>query len=404
MKILVVSQYFYPELFRVNTLCRELVTRGHDVTVLTGYPQYPQCKIYDGYGFNIPYDKEWHGVKIERIKARPRGKTPFGLLLNCWSFVKEGKKWVKRCGEKFDVMYVFGNSPVTVALPAVAYKEKFGTPLLFNVQDLWPEAVEATLGVHNRLIISKINKIVNKIYMASDRVLCSSRGYAENIARRGIDRKKLVFWPQFCLQPDLDGMTKPEIYSDDTFNIVFTGNIGGSQGLDTLIDAAVRLKSEKIKWYLVGDGRAKESLQKAVTRNGLDDKVIFVGKVSESEANRYVHFADCAYLSFKKEALFDITIPAKLQTYLACGTPILAAADGESAEIIREAGCGTAVPPAEPDKLAEAAREMAGLSAEQLSDMGDKARRHYREYYTVDLLLEQLEKIMKEVCHENTAN
>jgi len=120
MKILVVSQYFYPENFRVNALCEELVRRGHDVTVLTGYPQYPQGKIYDGYGFGVPYEKEWNGVRIERVKVRPRGKTPVGLLLNCYTFVSQGKKWVRKCKEKFDAVYVFEVSPVTVGLPAAS--------------------------------------------------------------------------------------------------------------------------------------------------------------------------------------------------------------------------------------------------------------------------------------------
>ena len=197
MKILVITQYFYPETFRVNTLCIELAKRGHDVTVLTGFPQYPQGKIYDGYGFRKPYQKEWNGIKIERIKMRPRGKTPIGLLLNCWSFVLEGKKWVKRCNIRYDAVYVFEVSPVTVGLPAVAYKKKFDTPIFFNVQDLWPENVEVVLGIHNKFVISVINKIVDKIYSASDRVLCASNGFVQNIAARGVSREKLVFWPQF---------------------------------------------------------------------------------------------------------------------------------------------------------------------------------------------------------------
>ncbi len=182
MKILIVTQYFYPETFRVNTLCEELVKRGHDVTVMTAYPQYPQGKIYDGYGFDKPYDKDLFGAKIERVKTRPRGKTPLGLLLNCYTFVRSGEKWVKKCKEKYDAIYVFEVSPVTVGLPAVAYKEKFGTPIFFNVQDLWPENVEVVLGIHNRLVIGTINKIVDKIYTASDKILCSSNSIVRNIA------------------------------------------------------------------------------------------------------------------------------------------------------------------------------------------------------------------------------
>ncbi len=392
MKILIISQYFYPETFRVNTLATELVKRGHKVTVLTGYPQYPQGKIYDGYGFDKPYEKEWNGVKIERIKMRPRGKTPLGLLLNCYSFVAEGKKWVKKCNEKFDVVYVFEVSPVTVGLPAVAYKEKFGTPIFFNVQDLWPENVEIVLGIHNKLIIGAINKIVDKIYLASDKILCSSNSFVENIANRGVPRDKLVFWPQFCTEPNFENVTKPECYSDEYFNIVFTGNIGEAQGLDLLIDAAIKLKDTNVRWFLVGDGRAKERLERRVMEEKLEVIVSFVGKVSEEEANRYIHFADCAYLSFKKNKLFDMTLPAKLQSYMACGTPILAAAGGESACVVSEAKCGF-VCEQSADTIAKIINEKL-LFHKELHIMRHNAREYFQSNYNLDFVIGRFESFL----------
>ncbi len=393
MKILVITQYFYPETFRVNTLVTELVNRGHDVTVLTGYPQYPQGKIYDGYGFNKPYDKVWNGARIERIKMRPRGKTPLGLLLNCYTFVREGAKWVKRCSERYDAIYVFEVSPVTVGLPAVAYKKKFGTPIYFNVQDLWPENVEIVLGIHNKLVIGAINRIVDKIYSASDKILCSSNSFVENIAQRGVSRDKLVFWPQFCTEPDLSKITKPECYSSEYFNIVFTGNIGEAQGLDLLVDAAERLIDTKVRWFLVGDGRAREKLQKRVTEKNLSEVVTFVGKVSEEEANRYIHFADCAYLSFKKNKLFDMTLPAKLQSYMACGTPILAAAGGESARIVNEAQSGF-VCEQDADKLANTVRNYV-MQSNKLDSMRINAKYYFNDHFAMNFVVDQLENMMK---------
>ncbi len=394
MNILIVTQYFHPETFRVNTLCAELVKRGHKVTVLTGYPQYPQGKIYDGYGFKIPYETEWEGARIERIKMRPRGKTPFGLLMNCYSFVREGKKWVKKCSEIFDAVYVFEVSPVTVGLPAVAYREKFGTPVFFNVQDLWPENVEIVLGIRNRMVIGVINRIVDKIYGASTKILCSSRSFVENIAARGVPREKLVFWPQFCTEPRLEGASKPACYSDEHFNIVFTGNIGEAQGLDLLIDAAVQLKNSRVRWYLVGDGRARERLEKRVAENHLEHIVTFIGRVSEEEANRYIHFADCAYLSFQKNQLFDMTLPAKLQSYMACGTPILAAAGGESARVVQEARCGF-VCDQDADRLADIIQNRVLLS-EETEDMRARAKAYFTEHFAMDKIIGELETMMRE--------
>lgn len=395
MKILVITQYFYPETFRVNALCTELVKRGHDVTVMTGYPQYPQGKIYEGYGFNKPYESTWNGVHIERIKMRPRGKTFIGLLLNCYSFVSQGKKWVSKCKEKYDVIYVFEVSPVTVGLPAVAYKKKFSTPIVFNVQDLWPENVEIVLGIHNKLIIGNINKIVDKIYCASDKILCSSNSFVENIFSRGVPREKLMFWPQFCKEPILNNVSKPECYSNDFFNIVFTGNIGEAQGLDLLVDAANELKGINVKWYIVGDGRAKSRLKAKVADKNLEDYIIFIDKVSEEEANRYIYYADCAYLSFQKNKLFDMTLPAKLQSYMACGTPVIAAAGGESARVIKEAECGF-VCNQDVDELINIVKK-AVVSSDELQKMRQNSKTYFKEHFSVDLIIDQLEKIMNDV-------
>ena len=403
MKILVITQYFYPETFRVNSLCVELVNRGHEVTVLTGFPQYPEGKIYDGYSFHKDYEHEWQGVAIERMKVLPRGKTPIGMLLNCLTFVIEGKKWVKRCTERYDAIYVFDVSPVTVGLPAVEYKKKFGTPIFFNVQDLWPENVEVVLGIHNKLMIGQINKIVDRIYSASDKILCSSNGFVENIQSRGVPAEKLVFWPQFCDEPDFTNAMKPEIYSDNDFKIVFAGNIGEAQGLDLLFDVAVLLKDrDDIKIYLVGDGRARKRLEEKARREKLDN-IIFVGKVSVSEADRFIHFADCAYLSFKDNALFDMTIPAKLQSYLACGTPVLAVAGGESRDIVMKNGCGCYCE-RNAEKIIASIEQLRADPQERLS-MRCRAKTYYRNHFRLCTLIDILEVYFREaqfVAKQNT--
>ena len=397
MKILIVSQYFYPENFRVNTLARELVLRGHDVSVLTAYPQYPGGVIFEGYGFDVPYEKQWHGVRIHRVKTYPRGKGPLGLLRNCLSFVVSGNRWVKQCQEKFDAVYVFEVSPVTVGLPAVAYHKKFGTRVFFNLQDLWPENVHEVLGIRFPPLTWAINRVVDTIYGHSHRILCASRSFAENLKNRGVPESKLVFWPQFCLEPDREGLEKPAVYTEDTFNIVFTGNLGDAQGLDLMVEAAARLKGSGIRWYLVGDGRARERLEAKVREAGLQEDVIFMGRVSESEANAYAIFADCAYLSFQDKALFHMTIPAKLQTYLACGAPVLAAAGGESAAIVRDSGCGIAVPP-QVDSLVAAALEIRDKTPQQRRAMAEAARKCFETNFSMKDLVDRLEAMMEEDC------
>ena len=395
MRILVFSQYFYPESFRINTLCRELVTRGHDVVVVTGYPQYPGGVIYEGYGFDKPFEKIWNGVHIERVKAHPRGRSSIGLLRNCISYVTSANKWVKQCATEFDVVFVFEVSPVTVGLPALAYKRKFGVPIYFNLQDLWPENVHEVLGIRFPPLTWVINRIVDKIYNGSDKILCASNGFVNNLRDKGVPEEKLVFWPQFCLEPNLANAVKPAIYTEGTFNIVFTGNIGDAQGLDIMIEAARELKGEGVRWYLVGDGRAKHRLEKLVREYGVEDEVIFVGRVSESEANVYVHFADCAYLSFTNNKLFNMTLPAKLQTYLACGAPILAAAEGESAAIIEQAKCGKSVPP-EVHALVDGVKDLLRTSVEERMRYSENARKYFNENFTMQKLVDELLFIMSE--------
>lgn len=389
MNILVVSQYFYPENLRINSLCTELAARGHKVDVLTGYPQYPQGRIYDGYGFKIPYEKNWNGVTVHRVKTYPRGRTPLGLLNNCVSFVCSGERWVKKCRTKYDAVYFFGISPLTSALPAISYGKKFDVPVYVNIQDLWPDNVEHVLGVHNRIILGVLDRMMDRIYAGSRKLLCSSEGFVRRLSERGVAAEKLAYWPQFCEEPDFERLEKPECFADD-FNIVFAGNIGEAQGLDLLVDAAELMKNERVRWYLVGDGRAAMRLRKRVEEAGLCEKVIFVGKKTEHEANCYVRYADCAYLSFADNPIFDMTIPAKLQTYLACGVPILAAAGGESARLVQSNHCGVTAE-RNADSVCAAVRTLMECDSGELRQ---NSRRCYEENFTKKQLIDMLEGIM----------
>jgi len=395
VKILVFSQYFYPENFRINALCQELVRRGHAVTVVTGYPQYPLGRLYDGYGFDIPYETSWNGVTIRRVKVHPRGKGLAGMLRNTMDYVVEAEKWVKNCRERFDAVYVFEVSPVTVGLPAAAYKKKFHVPMFFNLQDLWPENVEEVLGIRFAPVTWCINRIVDRIYTASDKILCTSQGFTKNLRSRGVAPQKLVYWPQFCPDVCLEGAQRPEIYPEDTFNIVFAGNLGDAQGLDLMVEAAKALKGSPIRWFLVGDGRARARLEQKVQSCGVTEEVTFVGRVDAWDADRYVHFADCAYLSFQDNRLFNMTLPAKLQTYLACGTPILAAAGGESAQLVGENGIGLVCPP-RLEELVETARRAAAMTDDQRRAMSQAARAFYEANFTMDRLVTILEQMLAE--------
>lgn len=393
MKILVVTQYFFPENFRINTLCIELKNRGHKVTVLTGYPQYPKGKIYDGYGFTKKYDKNWNGLNLERVKILPRGKTPIGLFLNCFSTVWAGNYWAKRTKEKFDIVYVYGLSPITIGLPAVTYKKRMNVPILFNVQDLWPDSVEQVLGVKNKLILNYLDRIVKKIYNSSDKILCTSKGFIEKIEEKGINKEKIMYYPQFYSKPDLISLIKPKELKEKTFNIVFAGNIGEAQGLELLIDAMDQLKGQDINSYFVGDGRTLQNLKQKVEELALQNQIYFIGKVSENKANEYIYYADAAYISLKDNVILDITVPAKMQTYLACGTPIIGAVNGQSRDIIEQAKCGIHVEK-DKSKLAKAILELKNKSKEEIKTIRENANKYFEENFEKEKLINLLEEEM----------
>ena len=234
MKILVVSQYFYPENFRINQLCLDLKERGHQITVLTGKPNYPQGEYYEGYTYEGEDDEIWNDIPIIRVPLRARGKGAKNLVLNYLSFVKNANKKVKDIKENFDLIYVFEVSPITVALPAIKLKKKLKIPIIINIQDLWPENIIAVTGIENPLIIGCVNKLVNYIYRNCDLILCASPSFVEKIKVRTYNR--VEYWPQYSTVEKYSH--EIDLFNNNQFNITFTGNIGEAQGLDIAIKAA----------------------------------------------------------------------------------------------------------------------------------------------------------------------
>ena len=204
-----------------------------------------------------------------------------------------------------------------------------------------------------------------------------------------------LIFRQFCDTPDVDSLKRPQVLSEDTFNVVFTGNIGKTQGLDMLVEVADRMRETNLRYYIVGDGRHCDALKLKIDDLGLNDKFVFTGWVSEEQANAFVHYADCVYLSFVPNKVFNMTIPAKLQTYLVCGAPVLAAAGGESARIIKDADCGIAVNP-DTDSIIVALKYFMSLSKEELTKMSNNSRKYFDEHFTKKMLVDRFEELLEE--------
>lgn len=398
--ILVISQYFYPEQFRINDICSEWIKRGYKVTVITGIPNYPAGKFYKGYGLFSKRKETYNGIEIKRIPLVPRGRNSCMLVLNYLSFVVSGFFWKLFTQIKADYVFVFEVSPMTQALPGVWYAQRRKIPCYLYVQDLWPENVITVTGITNKLIIRSISKMVDYIYARCTKIFATSNSFVKAIAERGVPIEKIEYWPQYAedfYQP-VEREAVQEILNDGTFKVIFTGNIGHAQGLEILPQTAVLLKKKKlernIRFIIVGDGRYKEILTKIINASNVSDMFIFIPQKPASQIPRYMAAADAAFLCLTPSCLFSMTIPGKLQSYMACGMPIIASADGETDRIIKEANVGICSSAGDIQNLSEAIAEMSNKSQRQLNQFGTNARKYYLNNFDKNDLMNRMDKYL----------
>lgn len=398
MKILIISQYFWPENFKINDIALGLKERGHTVSILTGLPNYPTGVFFEGYDKNSR-DEVWNGIQIYRSKLFPRGKGGFYLFLNYLSFAYFAWKRIDEINETFDRILVYEPSPITVGIPAIKAKNKFKAPYFFWVQDLWPESLEAAGGVKNRFVLSIFDKFTRLIYKKSEKVLVQSQGFIKYIMEQNVPNDKIIFYPNSTEK--FYKITSPSNkYKDllpEGFIIMFAGNLGEAQSLMTLIEAAekVRQKNTAIKWVFLGNGRFKKELQKSIKEKGLENNVFLLGAYPNEEMPVFFASADALIASLKKNKIFSLTIPSKIQSYMACGKPILVSLDGEGAEIVKRAGCGYTSPAEDANTLAENILKLYNDSEEVRKEMGNNAVKYFNENFEREMLLDRLIEILQ---------
>jgi glycosyltransferase involved in cell wall biosynthesis len=395
--ILVISQYFYPEQFRINDICTEWVKRGYKVTVITGIPNYPQGKFYEGFNLINKRKEVYNGIDIVRIPLIPRGNSPIMLALNYLSFVVSGFFWNLFTKIKADYVFIFEVSPMTQALPGVWYAKKKKIPCYLYVQDLWPENVEIVTGITNKSIIGAIGRMVDYIYVRSTVIFTTSNSFVKSIENRGVTRSKIKYWPQyaedFYLPIEID--TVKDIPNDNIFNITFAGNIGNAQGLDILPKTAAIINevnlNRKILFNIIGDGRYKETLRKLVKSANVSHMFNFIPKQPATRIPELLAASDAAFLCLTNSPQFSMTIPAKLQSYMACGIPIIASAEGETVQIISESNSGLSSPAGDEQKLAEIIMELSLKSNLELNKLGLNSRNYYDNNFNKEELLNRMD-------------
>lgn len=400
MKVLLVTQYFFPENFKSNDIAFELVKRGHEVTVLTGLPNYPEGKIYNGYGFFKKRNEIINGVKVIRTLLIPRGKGGgIRLFLNyfSWAFFASIRAFFLAFQDKFDAVMVHEPSPITQGFPAIVIKKIQKIPLHFWVLDLWPESLTSAGGIKNKTVLSFFTGIVKYIYNNSDKILISSKGFKESILAKGNYEDKLIYFPNWAEDSILKGDSNypiPEL--PQGFKILFAGNIGVAQDVNSIIKAAFILKENlDINFVFIGDGRSKQELEDFVMINHLSKTVHFMGRFPIDAMKTFFSKADVLLVSLKDELIFNVTVPAKLQAYLCTQKPILGILNGEGSELIKDINCGLSVSAGDSEALAKEIIKLYAMSSEERDNFGKNGFKYFEENFTMNKCIDNLEFILK---------
>ncbi len=404
--ILVISQYFYPENFRINDMCKEWVKRGYEVTVVTGIPNYPQGKFFDGYGLFKKRKEDYEGVHVIRLPILSRGKGSVRLALNYFSFVVSGFFWKLFTKVKADKVFIFEVSPMTQALVGVWYAKRRKIPCSIYVQDLWPENVEVVTGIHNKTIIGAIDKMVNYIYRNCKLILATSPSFLKRLEERKSvydtsGNSKVKYWPQYAEEfyRPVEQKKMNDLSIANVFRIAFTGNIGYAQGLDILPRTAEILKRRNVKceFIIIGEGRYSDELKKDILARNVGDMFYFLGRKKPEEIPGYLALCDVAFVSLANNELFQMTIPAKLQSYMACGMPILAVASGETKRVIEEAKCGICC---EYTSVYELAELICQMISNDLQEWAQNASKYCQNKFDKNTLLNAIECWMFDKCEK----
>ena len=399
MKILIVSQYFYPENFKSNDLAFELHKRNHNVTVLTGLPNYPEGKIYQNYGVLKRRKEIINGVKVYRSLIIPRGNASgIRLFINYYSFAffASIKAFYLGLNNQYDAVIVHEPSPITQFYPALLIKKIWGTPIYFWVMDLWPETLIVAGGIKNKLVLKYYNSVVTSFYNNSEKILITSKGFKKSILEKGDFEKKIIYFPNWAEDVISNGNKKyliPELPKG--FKIMFAGNLGESQDLENILNAFLELKSNKnIKLILVGEGRKVNFIRKYIENNNLNETVFLAGKHPIEKMASFFEKADAMLITLKKDPIFNLTVPAKLQAYMSVGKPILAMISGECGEIINEAHCGYVSNSGDYKSLSQNILKMANSSDDDLTLMCHNSRVYFENNFRMKESISKLENIL----------
>ena len=406
MRLLVVSQYFWPENFRINDLVAELVGRGHEVTVLTGLPNYPDGQVFPQFRADPAGYARYQGAEIIRVPMFPRGRGSLRLMLNYVSYAASASVvglWKLR-GRKFDAIFTCQLSPVTVGLPAATLRAVKRVPMVFWVLDLWPDTLHAIGVVRSPAGLWAVGKLIAFIYKRCDLILAQSKSFIPQIQKYAGQAIRVEYFPSWAEQVfgRQDVVPAREVPSKTgTFDVMFAGNIGDAQDFPAILAAAERLKAHThIRWLIVGDGRAARWVADEIKRRNLQDCVLMLGRYPVERMPSFFRHADALLVSLKNEPIFSMTIPGKLQSYLAAGIPVVAMLNGEGAEVVTSSQSGLTCAAGDHEGLAAAVVRLSEMSEEERARMGKNGLDVSAREFDRSMLMNRLERWLENLRAE----
>jgi glycosyltransferase involved in cell wall biosynthesis len=405
MRVCIFTNHFYPEDFKVNDIAFEFAQKGYEITVITAIPDYPQGKFYNGYSLFKRRREIVNNVRVIRLPIIPRKRgKKIDLIFNYMSYFISSLVFTffHLCTVRYDMIFVHLTSPFFIGLPAVLLKRCQHIPLVFWVLDLWPESLSAAGGITNAVILNSQIKFAKFVYDNCDVILIGSNGFRKSICEKGNYDNKLVYFPNWAESVRASNniskyrQIRPfKDISENDFIILFAGNIGEAQNLDFFIDVISEIKNIKMKFVFVGSGRKKEHLERRVKELGLSESVFFLGRYPLDSMPAFMQMADVLLVTLKNEMIHSLTVPSKIQFYMAQGKPILAVLAGDGADLIAKASCGFAVPAGNPGFLKDAIQKLYSIPKEDLIEMGLNGKKYYDRNFRKEERMEQLDRLFK---------
>ena len=402
MRVLFIKQLFNPEpTAKSLDFAKELVRRGHEVEVLTGFPSYPLGKIYPGYKQSLYKREEIDGISVIRVPIYPNhSSSGFKRFLHYISYAISASCIGLFLVKKPDVMFVYQGA-IPVAIPAIIYKKLRKVPFLYDINDLWPETVSVSGMLSSKRALKLINAWCQWNYRNADFITVATAGFKKALMERGVSEDKLEIvsnWSRDKIGDDqLGGELKAKYFHPDKTNLLYAGNLGIVQSLKTLLLAAKEAKNQgldKIQFIFLGAGADEENLKRFAKEENLSN-VTFIPRVPSEEVTKYLNAAQFLMVHLKKAPLFKITIPSKILAYLKSGKPILMGLEGDAKEILENAQAGFTFEPNNPHDLINKIKKMTQLTPEEIIDMGERGKAYYAKNLSISSSVDKLEHKLK---------